>query len=281
LWAALFVSLIVGGAFYVLRSWQRATPSNEVRLDSLPRIEFVTFTPSAHITALPTGQATIGMATPAQEITPAQAVATLVPTATPAPLPTSTSTTAPTELPAQAPQVVVAPTAVATATPPASTVITPGEELAHVCATVVDEFFLTAVAALTGEMFTEFSCPSAPAHLVPGEWMPFEHGTMVATAGSPLVYVYYASNGEWEQVVGADANEPADVVSPVENGEVAPPAPFAPIWLAEGRRFQLGEALQTEPLRSETIVQPFDGGVLLGSRSDGAILLLARSKLRF
>jgi len=164
-----------------------------------------------------------------------------------------------------------------TPTPAASTVITPGEEIASTCAAVVDEFFLSMIAELTGELLAEFSCPSEPARVAQGEWMSFAQGMMVAIEGTPLIYVYYASNGAWEQVPSGDA-----IALPEESEEVAPPpAPFAQAWLSEGRNVLLGEATQAEPLRSETIVQPFGGGILLGRRSDGQILLLARSKLRF
>jgi hypothetical protein len=141
---------------------------------------------------------------------------------------------------------------------------------------VVDEFFLSTVTTLTGDLLAAFTCPSEPARVVQGEWMSFEQGTMVSIEGTPLVYVYYAGNGAWEQVTSSDAATPA-----VENVEAAPPAPFAQVWLAQSRNLLLGAPTQTEPSGGDTIVQPFGGGILLGRRSDGQILLLARSKLRF
>jgi hypothetical protein len=104
---------------------------------------------------------------------------------------------------------------------------------------------------------------------------------MVAIDGDPLVYVYY-EDGTWEQVPRGDGNVPPD--APGQEGtDTRPllPMPFGRVLAGEGRHLLLGEPLQTEPARSETIVQPFFGGLAVGNKNSGQILFLARSKLRF
>jgi hypothetical protein len=146
------------------------------------------------------------------------------------------------------------------------------EEIAGTCAMVIDEFFLPSVNQLTGSLQSDFWCPTDPARVASGQWLPFERGTMVAVDGDPLVYVYYES-GSWEQVPRAEGDAP--------EGIPQVPAPFAGVLAAEGRYMLLGEPLQEEPLQSETLIQPFGGGIALGNRSSAQILFMARSDLRF
>jgi hypothetical protein len=145
---------------------------------------------------------------------------------------------------------------------------------------VIDDFFLPRVAELTGSLQADFACPTAAAEVAPGEWMSFEQGTMVAIAGSPLTFVYYA-DGSWEQVARDAALAPSEGVEEGSSEIAALPPPFAAIYAAKGRHILLGRPLQETALQTETLMQPFMGGVALGSRSDGRILLLERASLRF
>jgi hypothetical protein len=166
-------------------------------------------------------------------------------------------------------------------TPLASEVITPGEEIAVACSMVPDGFLLPKVAELTGALQLDFACPTEPAEVAAGEWMAFERGAMVAVAGSPLVYVYYA-DGSWEQVVSEPSSPPP--AAPEGEGSGSPatlPPPFGAIYAVLGRNLQLGQPLQAAPLQSETVLQSFVGGVAVGNKSDGRVLFLAGSKLRF
>jgi hypothetical protein len=137
---------------------------------------------------------------------------------------------------------------------------------------VVDEFFLQTVQGLTGDQQRDFACPTEDARVATGAWMPFARGVMVALDGQPIVYVYNA-DGSWEQVVIGDV---------VPDTELPPlPTPFAAIWASEGRNLRLGDAQQAEPQQGEIVIQPFGGGLMIGNRNSGEVLLLARSLLRF
>jgi hypothetical protein len=156
-----------------------------------------------------------------------------------------------------------------------------GGDVVATCLAVPDEFFFAKIQELATDQQAEFACPTEAAQSVNAEWLSFEHGIMVAVDGAPLVYVYYDS-GAWEQVPTAE--NPQDERTPPEEGtreREALPQPFARVLASQGRAITLGELTSEEPLRAETLIQRFNGGVLLGNKDNGQILLLARSKLRF
>jgi hypothetical protein len=135
------------------------------------------------------------------------------------------------------------------------------------------------VGQLTGDLQADFACPSAPARIVFGDWLTFERGVMVSLAADPLVYVYY-EDGTWEQVAPSDAGD-SEAGSSQPEGIANIPLPFSSVLAAEGRHLLLGEALNDAPVGENSVVQPFLGGVAVGSQDSGRILFLARSKLRF
>jgi hypothetical protein len=146
---------------------------------------------------------------------------------------------------------------------------------------VVDNFFMEDAKAMPSDIRADFDCPTKEAESYSGLWMPFAHGVMVALDGTPLDYVYYA-NGAWEQVSIDDNGDTTSTPSP-EGGDsgISAPAPFAQVLAAQGRSTLLGDPTQTEATRAETLVQKFNGGVLVGNKATGQVLLLARSNLRF
>ena len=98
----------------------------------------------------------------------------------------------------------------------------------------------------------------------------------MAIEGTPIVYVYYA-NGTWEQVAWGCGF----AVHTRGRRRVAGVGLALCRGLAsQGRHLLLGEATQVEPLHSDTVFNPLMA-VFFWQRSDGQILLLARSKLRF
>jgi len=135
--------------------------------------------------------------------------------------------------------------------------------------------------AMSSDVRAGFDCPTKAADSYSGLWMPFAQGVIVALDGTPLDYVYYA-NGAWEQVSIGDKGDTTSTPS-TEGGDsgISAPAPFAQVLASEGRSTLLGDPTQTEPTRAETLVQTFSGGVLVGNKATGQILLLARSNLRF
>jgi serine/threonine-protein kinase len=286
LWAGFFAILIVGGGLWSARSWMQAR--SESKPLTLPPVYLATFTPTAGSSEESNSQAAVNAPTPVVGL--AQATATLAPTPSslPSAMPTEILTAVPTLAPTPLPLVVEvpAPTVMPTVIPLEPTItataeVAPGEEVVSVCPTVVDEFFFDAATGLTGSLQNDFACPTKPAAVAQGAWMPFSQGVMVAIEGEPLVYVYYA-NGSWEQVARGEGDLPADVPAAEDNsGRVKLPPPFESIWAAQGRHLLLGEATQPEPLRSETLIQPFSGGVMVGNKSSGQVLLLSRAKLRF
>lgn len=280
-WGAFFVLLIGIGGFWSASSWMQVSKGRSTGTLSLPAVRLATFTPTApSLTQVAASQSTpppdsgteggagVQETGPLSATQPTQPVVTLtaLPTATllPAVVPTATE------------PVVEPPTPT-----PLPTEAVPTEEVAGVCTTVIDEFFLATVAEAAAPLQTEFGCPTKPATVAIGEWLPFVEGAMVAIIGESRVFVIYA-NGTWEQVVRGEndlsPNAPGAAVG--EGNPVLPPL-FARILASQGRHLLLGEPLQEEPVRSETLIQPFIGGVILGNRTNGQILLLPRSKLRF
>jgi hypothetical protein len=293
LWAGFFAILIVGGGLWSARSWMQARSTSKPL--TLPPVYLATFTPTAGLSGGSNNPETV-VNTPvsAPAVGLAQATATFAPT--PSPLPSATPTEIATEVPTDSPAVtptplplvveVPAPTLMPTVislepTITATVEAAPGEEVASVCPTVVDEFFFATATGLTGSLQDDFACPTKPAAVAQGAWMPFSQGVMVAVEGEPLVYVYYA-NGSWEQVARGEGDLPPDAPAAEDaSGGVNLPPPFGSIWAAQGRHLLLGEATQPEPLRSEILIQPFSGGVMVGNKSSGQVLLLSRAKLRF
>ena len=281
LWALFFLVLVGGGGLWSARSWLDARATEEGSQTTLPALVFVTFTPTpleggddaTRESTVEGGAAEVATAT-AVVMATATAMPTLMPTVTPSPTPQSamTATPVPTTAPAIVPN--VSPTTV-------SPTVVAGEAVVGTCAMVVDEFFLASVAQLTGELQADFACPTSPARVVVGEWLPFERGMMVALENEPLVYVYYA-NGTWEQVARANADLPLgapDRELPADRTII--PMPFARVLATQGRHVLLGEPQQSEPWRVQTVVQAFLGGVALGDARAGQVLFLARSQLRF
>ncbi len=288
LWAAFYILLIGGGGLYAARSWIVDPSDRNDTLLSLPPVFLATFTPTVVDNEARSAVSAFGTTTPT--VTPAVALSatlsdTSAPTATPSPLPTEGPTEVPTDVPTVAPTpapvVVDVPQPISTPTLVANEAIAPGEAIVGTCTTVVDEFFLNTLAQMSDELLSEFGCPSGPASFALGEWMSFAQGMMVAIEGMPLVYVYYA-NGTWEQVASGDGNLIPHADAPAEHDEIPQvPAPFWGVLATQGRYLLLGEPVQAVPLQGETAIQPFIGGVLIGNRNSGQILLLARSMLRF
>jgi serine/threonine-protein kinase len=271
LWAVFFILLIGGGGWWSASTWLNS------RRDQNPLgvVVLATYTPTPVSNGITDAQAISGTATVIIEFPTVQATASPLPSATPSPLPTLLPTEVPTPIPTQAPAVVEAttPTLTPTELPPVATPTS--EPIAGVCSAVVDARIMLKVQELTGELQADFACPRRAAEVTSGEWMAFEQGTMVAVAGSPLIYVYYA-DGSWEQVAGSDA--PAG-----ESGEgiAEVPPPFAQVYGTNGRHLLLGEPLQTQPDENETLTQAFIGGVAVANGNDGRVLFLAGSKQRF
>jgi hypothetical protein len=135
---------------------------------------------------------------------------------------------------------------------------------------------MTAIVAMDAAARAEFSCPSAPAYSAQGLYLAFEQGFMLRLDESPLIYVYYQATGEWEQVVSAGAGEaPSPGGSPAD----VPPAPFGPVWAENQRALALGP-VQGQPAVIDALVQVFGGGVLVGNRGEGSVLVFPRSRLR-
>jgi serine/threonine-protein kinase len=282
LWALFFVLLAGIGGWRVVSSW--LTAQQQERPLALPVVILRTVTPTASGNATANAQGVIGATTPTVAAT-IQPSPTLLPSATPSPIATMTATPVPAQPPTIAPTVAAVveaptPSTVITnvATPVANGVITTSEEMAGVCSEVVDEFFLPTISSLTGSDQSDFACPTEGAEVATGGWLPFERGAMVALDGQTFVYLYFA-DGTWERVATSDVNAPLD--APLDTELPPLPSPFAEILASEGRSFQLGQAMQTEPSQGEIIIQPFGGGVVIGNRNSGEVLLLARSKLRF
>ena len=243
---------------------------------SLPTALSPLATPTATQTPMRLLQAT---AIPAPMLVPV-----LVPTsiATPMPVfaPDALSTPMPTALP------IVLPSITQT-----TTLVLPTVEAVTVCATTVDEFLVATLGRLTTAQQADFACPTAPAQVMQGAWLALEQGVMVAVAETATVYVYYADSGEWEQLPAAGAmlgEMPAPGLLPQQltqeqapPGLFPPPPRFAEIWVADARRLMLGMSLQPEAMQAETVMQRFPGGMLLGNRGDGRVVVLARARLRF
>jgi hypothetical protein len=151
--------------------------------------------------------------------------------------------------------------------------------MAGTCSSVVDAYLLPSVAQLPAELQADFACPAGPGRLVTAEWLRFERGVVVAIVGEALIYVYY-ENGTWEQVAQGGGPPEAGEGEPVE-GRPTLPLPLGRVVGAQGRYLLLGEALQTTPTVSETVIQPFMGGIAVGNLSGGQILFMSRSRLRF
>lgn len=303
-WALFFGVLIVGGGLWNANTWLGTRSTRESQQPMLPVLVLQTVTPTPPLTnteVLPPASLTpaaesIGVPAAASMVTPmtiTMTAATTTPTFTAVVTVTVDSPPAVPEPPSNLPTAtpLPSPTAVAIATVAPSL---SGEgvdedavadesseqEMAGTCAMVIDAHLLASVAQLPDDDQRDFVCPTAPARIVMGEWLPFEHGLMVALADEPLVYVYYDS-GNWEQV--ARATEIPNDSTLLENSPVlmSLPQPFARVLAAEGRFVQLGEPLATEPWRGDTVIQPFTGGIVFGNIERGQVLFLARAKLRF
>jgi eukaryotic-like serine/threonine-protein kinase len=289
--AVLLFTLIGGGVALGIVQW-RGNLHRETGQVALLSVTTPTMATSplsdsgALASATPTVMLTPTESVPSVRPTLVHAADAILPTATLQPLPSPTpaplSTIAATAAPIEALPLSPTPTLTATA------VITPDELIVGTCPMVVDEFFLATVASMTGDLATDFACPAKPADVVGAAWMPFDQGFMVAVNNSLPIYVYYSATGEWEQVISLDAiaslsDDPAQEGEQQEGDEqiVSPPEPFGRVWLSEGRRLLLGAPSQAAPQQSDTVMQTFHGGMLLGNASDGRILPLARSKLRF
>jgi hypothetical protein len=277
MWVIFFILLIGVGGWWNVRSWLGAL--QEDGQVAMPRFIVRTQTPTAVGTEAAGGQEVIRSTTPTALVA-IQPLPTLLPSATPTPLPAPTSTVAPLPTATSLPTIVAVAEPTATSvvtlavTPVSNGVITPSEEIAGACSTVPDEFFISKVNSLNSEEQLELVCPTEAAEVTTGAWLPFERGTMVALSGQPFVYLYYA-DGSWEQVVSGG-------VTPSPEIDLPPLAsPFVEIWASEGRNLRLGNALSADPQQGEVVVQPFVGGLMLGNRNSGEVLLLARSKLGF
>lgn len=285
LWALFFLVLVGGGGLWSARSWLDARATEEGSQTTLPALVFVTFTPTpledvddaTGESAAGGGSAEVATATAAVMAT-ATSMPTLMPTVTPSPTPSPTLQPAVTATPVPTSVPAIVPTVMPTVVPPT---VVAGEAVVGTCAMVVDEFFLASVAQLTGELQMDFACPTSPARVVVGEWLPFERGMMVALENEPLVYVYY-ENGTWEQVPRANVDLPPSVPDrELPADRIVIPMPFARVLATQGRHVLLGEPLQSEPWRVRTVIQSFLGGVALGDARGGQVLFLARSQLRF
>lgn len=298
IWAIFFVLLIGGGGLWSARSWMRASRSPEPSQLNLPL--FVTYTPSPAVNGADDGADGMSDVTPAvaagivttptiEASLPVTPVVTRAVEATT--MPTLTSPTAPptlTPLPAAPsggeqndlvstlPVLVAEPSPLPVDADPATVddlpqqEAVPAEEVVSACPAVVDEFLLPFTRGLEGKMAMDFSCPVAQAEIVVGEWLNFEHGSVVVIEGSPVVYVYY-EDGSWEQVSVGD-NAPDEQAS-------LPPR-FAAALIPAGRQIRLGN-LQGEVTRSESVRQSFSGGILLGNKANEQVLFLVRDHLQF
>jgi serine/threonine-protein kinase len=301
IWSAFFMLLLAVGGAWSANSWLQGRDARESEPILQPFV-LVTFTPTPveTVASVATPVETVAsVATPVETVasvaTEAPAVGSVVATATPV---AASPTPSPTEMPMPVSQASVAtatsaPVAIVeTPTPTMSappvgdalptveqpgTPVAPQEALVGVCAMVVDEFLMPSVLQLTGPLQREFACPTAAAHIGAGEWMPFARGMMVAVEGEPLIFVFY-ENGSWEQVA-REMPLPPDGPLPADRPVV--PMPFARVLATDGRHLLLGEPLQPEPNRGQTVVQRFIGGVALGNQASGQMLFLARSQLRF
>ena len=214
------------------------------------------------------------------------AAATILPTATPTSVPTATPVPSATPSPLPAPT--AQPSAELPEQPPVDTPATdgvprqleptvlPGGEPAVIgsCSQVVDQFFVLRLAQVPGRLAGEFGCPTGPATVAPGAWQQFARGAVIAPNDSAVVYVYYAETHEWEQAPRPAANDD----SPGQDDAAG--SPIAAIMAVDARRQALGAPLAGEATVS-VVTQPFAGGMLMGNRDDGAVVILARSKLRF
>jgi hypothetical protein len=152
--------------------------------------------------------------------------------------------------------------------------------VAGVCATVVDEFFVTLMATIDAALREEFSCPTTPAYKAVGYYLGFEQGFMLRLDENPLIYVYYQPTGEWEQVVASLPAESTAGENLPPASEGAPPGLFGRVWAENQRRISLGRPLTQEPATLDALVQVFTGGILVGNQADGSVLVFPRSKLR-
>lgn len=300
-WAVFFILLIGGGGLWSARSWMRAGRSPEPNQIILPVL--VTFTPSPVSENGASGEAGNPDVTPVADVSDVAAAvgavaSNTVETQLPITLtveaqlsvtPTVEALFSPTPMPIASPTPVAPPAALPPTLPPTLPVVSspesnstptdvpvleavPTDEVASACAMVVDEFLLPYTIGLEGEMATKFSCPTAQAEMIVGEWLNFERGSVVVIDGSPVVYVYYA-DGSWEQVSAGD-----DAVASDE--QVSLPPRFAAVLIPMGRHIRLGN-VQGEPVRSEMVRQSFSGGILLGSKASGQVLFLVRDHLQF
>ncbi len=250
-------------------------------LDTGPRDGMATPTAAAlAVLASPT------MPTPRPEVTPSPSLdagavlsytlvhpaATLLPTVTPTPMPTQAP---PTPLPTATPTAIPpTPTVMPIAIPPTAAPDA-GSPVLATCTSVPDEFFVVARSGFPQRLAKELGCPTGPATDATGTWQQFERGVVIARDDSAVVYVYYAANDEWEMVTrpspGADEPTQGD----------APSGPAAAVLRVEARRLALGAPVGVGTQPVTVVSQPFVGGVMMGNRADGAVVVLARSKLRF
>lgn len=297
MWTLLFVVLI-GALLWNIRGWY-AGQSDDSSAPSIVPLRLVTFTPTAGSASSQNSQdAAIATSTPALAaavvtIVPEAtalptatelATATPLPSATGVPMATEVPTLAPTEAPAvvevetPAREVTSEPTSEPTEEATAVANSESGNDLVGACVGIADELFFPKIQALPVDQQAEFACPTTAMQSVGGDWLSFEHGVMVALDSDPVVYVYY-DNGEWERVPVAERRERApDVESGRDRKE--PPPPFARVLASQGRALLLGKLIDANPVRAETLMQPFTKGLILGNKDSGQILLLARSKLK-
>jgi serine/threonine-protein kinase len=161
--------------------------------------------------------------------------------------------------------------------PQTSKPVSESEVLAGTCANVVDEFFVGAMVDIEEGVRSEFSCPTAPAYIAQGAYLAFEQGFMLRLDEDPVIYVYYEPAGEWEQVVTVELSGDGAAAPGVEGG---PSGVFGQVWAANQRHLAMGPAVQSVPETIEALVQVFSGGILVGNRADGAVMVFPRSRLR-
>lgn len=151
------------------------------------------------------------------------------------------------------------------------------------CSNVIVPALLQFVGGMPDAGGVGFRCPNGEATRAIGKLLRFEHGLMMDLENSPVVYVYYDTNQEWERVVSGWGDG-----DPARTGEFEPPAPFlfqpenvfGQLWTDPQRQIALGFATTDQPAFLSAVEQIFPAGALVGDESNGFIYLILREKLR-
>ncbi|MFO7632495.1 MAG: hypothetical protein R6W76_08150, partial [Caldilinea sp.] len=205
------------------------------------------------------------------------------PTPQPPSSPIATATTAPTAI--ATPTATAPPTATLTPTatpPPTETAtVTPTETpdpeaTLTACLSQAEETLQRYLTGLAPDQRASIGCPLAAAQVGPAQMTPLERGYMVGLNEVAELYIVYLSAGAWEQQPITDDGVPADLPQPPD-GRYLPTGRFVSLWAADGRWERLGFAVEPEPVDFTVVIQPFEGGVLIGNRdtTDVAVLPVA------